>query len=394
MCLLLSLIVINQLEDIVSPPVEGKWKNFGEIGIYSTYGNNIFSPTWNPANCSFLKQHLVLFELFSIQTSFVNKYLWNSNKSEFLDDKTKSTIINSINKNFYVYKNVLGKEILSITYKKYTFTYITRGYWFSKTPKDIISWILFGNELEKKYNFSGGKSSTQIVNEFGLSIGLPFIKKDDVVVSCGIKLKYLRGASCLNVDSTRGIIETTWDTTINTAAFFLSSSDGGNGFGLDIGIAGFLHGKIYTGICIENLYNIISWDKNTLQRELLLDIFLDGTDSSMVKDISEIPAFRTYLPIEVKTIISYNLGNIRFTFLSLVGQYQTYSFSVCWKTLKYLSLNGGIRYSFFGLSPRFEVEIIPISQFKFSGGYHRREGVLFSKDGYNSTYFVSFMVSF
>ncbi len=380
MCLILYFL-IAQLDVFWGVSTTEEWKNFGEIGIYSVSKNGIFSPYWNPANCSFTKYPLFFLESFVVQTI-------EDTTSMFIDEEDKTNIMKAIKGNHYTYKNIFEKKVISINCKNYALTYINKAYRFSEISKDFFSLFLFGNELDRKYNISGGSGEIQIIDEYGVSTSLPFIKKNSITISSGIKLKYLKGISCTKVDSVCGIVETTWDTLINTSAFFFSSANGGNGVSIDVGIAGTLGEKIYAGISIENLYNTLNWSKNTIRKELLPDT-IDPLPFCMIENTYVIPAFKTRLPLSLRTAISYDLSIMTFNITNIFGQYWAHSGAISLKTCKYISLMGGIRYSFFGLSPIFEIELTPINNLKLSAGYHRIEGVLFSKKQYESAYNLS-----
>ncbi|MFA5033173.1 MAG: DUF5723 family protein [bacterium] len=336
------------------------YEGFGKAYIHSISKNDIQSVSWNPANYYLNPKNGTSLELFSVQTNFVNEQLLGkTGYNYYIDDEAKDKFFASIKGDYYTYKNISEKTVISVAYKNYAFTYKSRVYWDLKTPKDFYTLLLIGGPFpDTNYNLDGGKGTAQIVDEYGLNISLPPIKG----IFSGVRLKYLQGKSCSALDSSNGLIETTWDSIINTSEFFFSSAEGGNGFGIDFGIAGKWK-KFYTGLCIENLYSIINWTDSTLHEDQL--------DTTL---IYEVPSFKSHLPVSLRMASSYDLGVTRFIFATSFEKYWAFSVAASSELWKHILATGGFVYSFSSISPIIQIGFSPTKKIKLMIGYHTEEG--------------------
>jgi len=340
-------------------PSDKDRENLGKAYTHSISKNDIQSVSWNPANYYLNQKNGVSLELFSVQTNFVNENLLGKTEyNYYIDDEAKDKLFASIKGDYYTYKNISEKTVISVAYKNYALTYKSRVYWDLKTPKDLYTLLLIGTFPDTNYNLDGGKGTAQIVDEYGLNISIPPIKG----IFSGVRVKYLQGKSYSALDSSDGLI-TIFDSIINTSEFFFSSAEGGNGFGIDFGIAGKWK-KFYTGLCIENLYSIINWTDNTLHEEWLPDTNL----------IYETPAFKSHLPVSVRMASSYDLGITRFIFATSFEEYWAFSVAASSELWKHILATGGVVYSFSSISPIIQIGFFPTKKIKLMIGYHTEEG--------------------
>lgn len=353
--MLIFCLIIQFLSQGFLP--EKDWQSLGEAGIYCASTNGISSISWNPANYYLNKNKGVSLELFSTQTRFVNERLLNKEIEDpyYLDTETKDKFFSSIEGDYYSYKNIFEKAVISVAYKNYSFTYKSKMYWDSKIPKDLYLLIFCGNVLSR-FNLSGSKCSAHIIYEYGLNISFPSVKR----IYSGVRVKYLRGKSYASVDSSFGFIESSWDSTINTSEFFFSFANGGNGAGIDFGISGQWGQNFYTGLCIENLYSIVNWTDSAVS--VCEKLFWDttSTDSS---------SFTSRLPFSVRMASSYEVGIIRLILASSFEKYWAFSSTVSFKLWKHISATGGGIYSLSSILPIIEIGVSPSEKFKLSLGY-------------------------
>jgi len=258
------------------------------------------------------------------------KYLDNIQKMDFLSliEQTKPNEI-------YTSATV---DIFNITanYQKISsgFALSVRDRIFSNIDisRDVFDLALFGNELNRKYDFSSTAGTGYWFREYTFGYGFQFYKSGKAKVAFGINIKYLQGHAFYNVDCQDSEFITT-DSSLNGNIKINSTfsyidlfenftysifNNAGYGQACDIGF-GFTNQIISFGFAIKDI-GYLNWYKNVYETNISeTSIIKDITDKNERKPYDDIfnknknavDAKQINLPVSIQAGFSCNLNKTR-----------------------------------------------------------------------------------
>lgn len=255
-------------------------------------------------------------------------------------------------------------------------------------PKDYVEFLLFGNLLNKKYDFSETYFNVLWYREYSLSYARQIPKfKFMQSMAAGISIKLIHGYGFAELSRNKTFFTTNEDAKlfgeVNYQTKFAGvdlfkedednnfspfPSPAGSGIGLDIGLTGFVRDELSVGVALIDIGSI-SWKRNTYEQSGYatfnfddpksadeqfdsLDNVLKGTNEATGKFKSRLPAmlrigfayqfdkapFITSFPGELLVALDYNQG-----FNNLVGNttIPRFSLGVEYKPWKWLPIRTG-----------------------------------------------------
>jgi hypothetical protein len=192
---------------------------------------------------------------------------------------------------------------------------------------------LFGNELNKKYDFSSTSGTGYWFREYALGYGFQFYNSGETRAAIGINIKYLQGHAFYNIDCQDSEFTTT-DSTLNGNIkinstfsyidFFENSNysifnSAGHGQSLDLGLS-FTNETLSFGFILKDI-GYLSWSKNVFEIAINeTSIIRDITDKDerepyddiFNKNKNELDNKQVTLPMSIQVGFSYYLNKIRF----------------------------------------------------------------------------------
>jgi len=153
-------------------------------------------------------------------------------------------------------------------------------------PRTPIEIFLFGNEFDRSYRLDDADGEAWAALALSFSGAHAFqvdaLKDHFEVLAAGGTLKILRGFVYGNVVNSQGTIYTGREWIDGSGEVVTRYAEGGNGFALDLGLAGTIRGGWTVGLSVMHAFSRISWDKDTEERTNSFEV-----DPLNVKDISE-----------------------------------------------------------------------------------------------------------
>ena len=290
--------------------------------------------------------------------------------------------------------------------------------------KDVFDLVLFGNELNRKYDFSSTAGTGYWFREYTFGFGFQFYKSEKARLAFGINIKYLQGHAFYSVNCQDSEFTTTdsslnGNIKINSTFSYINLfenlpysilNNAGYGQAGDIGF-GFTNQIISFGFAIKDI-GYLNWYKNVYEINInetcLIRDITDKNERKTYDDIlnknkNEIYTKQMYLPISIHAGLSLDIGktkiSIPFLFsleysltlkndILLNKDLSLFNLGLEFKLINWFPLRAG--FVFGNISPRFSCGTgINTKYFDFDIGIGNIENIYFS----NSSKSVSLAIS-
>jgi len=169
--------------------------------------------------------------------------------------------------------------------------------------KDYFDLVLYGNPLDETVDFSNTWGDGYALGAATLSYGTPLASLGEARLSGGFIVRYLQGIYEMHVDEAYGNLSTSMVEISGEAYLATRTAEGGQGYGVDLGLALQTPGGLTLGLAVDNVQSSITWDRNverTEYRVTAADINLMNTslgDAVADADTSYVgEAYTTSLP--------------------------------------------------------------------------------------------------
>jgi hypothetical protein len=287
----------------------------------------------NPAYINSPDQPKNQLRFLSMNVDFTNNslkfsdYNTHFNTDPIWEHPQKTTILNLIPESGFQINTDLSVTPIQFYSQMFNISVYAQHFANSNLTKDIFDLALFGNELNRLYDFTQNQVNT--INYLGAAVGInyPIIKNSEVSqnnltdflqqLNLGARLHYQKGLFVTQTDSADGFILTTPDVFLASATLLQSVAQNASCFAFDIGATAVLPYNLTAGIALLNLNTGFSWqnpehrlfdikiDSFSTQRYLDLDFesidsFLTSVDSSY-----SIPSLKTSIPAQILLQTSY-----------------------------------------------------------------------------------------
>ena len=218
----------------------------------------------------------------------------------------------------------LGGRILAIYSRPFSLTVGGVGNGFVNFPKDALTFPFYGNTVIKEYDLDDLDAEGWGAASLDFAIAFPITQWTPAefdFVSVGITAKYLIGLQYQDIEESSGTLFTTDDYILADAHIQSRRSEGGSGYGLDLGIFGIYEKDWSLSFHLNNLFGEMYWSKNNLSESITYETdslfhLSDLTDLSEIDeyDSVSIGTFRTGLPRKATVAGAYHyLPNLTFT---------------------------------------------------------------------------------
>lgn len=292
-------------------------RSMGMGGAYTQAARGVESAFWNPANLGFSKNNekdlMALSAGFNAYNNALTLDQYNQYNGKFLTSQDKENILGSIPQdglNAAMEASVLG---LGLSWGNFALTISGKGTSDLLLPKDPIEVLFFGNEINDTILFNDSDGEAFASLDVGLSHGRTVWSKGEREVLCGITVRYVKGLFYQKVVESQGEIFALETGVTGGGDFAVHSANGGNGYGVDIGVAYQYNTNWNFGLTLDNLIGNIRWNKDTEENGYTLEIdslLAEDFDSdSLVVDESytqTIDPFSTAIPLVVRLGAAYH----------------------------------------------------------------------------------------
>lgn len=256
---------------------------------------------------------------------------------KILNENDKNNLLSLFNDNdaAKIFSSV-SAEILSVTanyreiYGGFAASIRERGLSHSLLPKDAFQLMLFGNSLNRNYNFDNLKGSGYWFREYSLGYGFQFLRSGSSMAALGLNVKYLSGNAIYSFYDTEAGFVTT-DTSLNGKMKFKALysyndyfenensyemfSSAGEGQSFDVGITYIPNNIITISAAVLDLGYII-WKKNVYEIDIdtsgIIKNITDENEYKPFEDIikrhkNKILKVTTNLPLTINAGVTINL---------------------------------------------------------------------------------------
>ena len=343
-------------------------RSMGMGDAYTCLAFGAEAPNWNPANLSITTEKMYSVNLLAIggflKNSVFSQKDYQSYNGEYLDSDQKQKIFGQIPHNGLTINGRVDAQILSFGYNSMALSISSNVSAKTKVGREIFNLVMFGNQVDKEYDFLPIKGDGIAYSTLSFAFGYPLPTNISWLSQAGVGVtaKYLRGTKYLKVINSKA----TSLTEIAGAQFqgnvLLRQSDGGNGFGLDLGFVGTINHQYRVGLVFENIPSIIYWNTRTketkaffkgdsLTVEKIQNVDVDSV-ITRVDSVYNIGAFSAGLPTVLRLGVARNFGNFLFSWdyeqgflnTSLSETIPQFAMGVEWRKLTWLRIRSGLTF--------------------------------------------------
>jgi hypothetical protein len=311
--LALSLLWLIPKDADASGSLSGR--SVGMAGAYTQAARGAESVFWNPANLGFSRGSDRNLEFLSLGVGAYNNAFtlsqYNRYNGEFLTTDDKEAILQDIPADGFsgsAEASILG---LGICWGNLAFTISGQGNSRLLFPKDPIEVLFFGNQINDTLVFTDSDGEAYASADFGLSYGRMVWKDGEKAILCGLGVRYVRGFAYQEVIRSQGEMVVLETGITGQGDFAVRSAQGGNGYGLDLGIT-FKHNQKWSfGVFLANVTSTIKWNRRTQEKGYVFrvdsllaedfDVDSLSVDESYTRDIG---SFTTHVPLLLRLGIS------------------------------------------------------------------------------------------
>ena len=298
----------------------------GLAGAYSAVGSGAESPWTNPANLSFDKAHPFNLTFLGVGIGVSNSAFsvaeYNRYNGAYLGKQYKKDILKSIPSSGLVIDSRGELGIVGIGIRRFAFgvSLINAGY--ANIAKDLFELALTGNELNRTYAFNPIRGDALSALCFAVSYGAPVRTslKNISRLGLGMTLKYYHGFGFAEMVHSHASSLTEYSSAAMDGDLELRTAQGGDGVGLDLGVAAGLYENYSISITLKNALNTIQWSKKTQRMDASFSLYTTGieeivtgkgeVDSILVSDDTtrNVARFSSRLPFVLNIGVAREIG--------------------------------------------------------------------------------------
>ncbi len=193
------------------------------------------------------------------------------------------------------------------------FTTTALGSGSGTLDKDFFDLVLFGNAPDETVDFSGTDGEAYGIACAGLSWGQPLTGLAGGQLAVGVTGRYIRGLYEVHVEEARGRVTTTMSSIDGEAYASAVVADGGEGYGLDLGLAWQKDG-LALGLVLDNAFSRLDWRGNVERTEyrVVLDASATALDDALADSDTTyaVNGYSTELPRRLRLGGALDLGSV------------------------------------------------------------------------------------
>lgn len=338
----LSLFAVNERTNL---------QGIGMGSTFTTIARGINTLGINPANLAYKNTYTFDINLlnFSFSTgsdlidlNLYNKYFTGdeNGKPVFLSENDKKEILKVFpsglaQTGFNFDFALLAFSLNAGNLGSFAFSALERAALSFLMPKDYLEFVLYGNPLNKKYDFSKTYFNAIWYREYSISYAHEIPDPNFNYLSAGISLKLIHGYAFADVSHNRTFLTTDEESKIsgkvdyqvkmagidllwkeNNERYSPFPKPAGTGLGIDFGFTGNISEILSVGVAIINVGKI-QWNSNTYEHSGYAEFSFDdpktakdqfdSLDKIFKNTKSKISSFKSSLPTVLRIGISYKL---------------------------------------------------------------------------------------
>ena len=248
---------------------QGAVRAWGMGGASTASSRGLEAVEYNPANLAFSEGTSI--GLAAVAVDVHNNALsldrYNEITGSYLDQADKAALLADVPENGLRLDAEAHASALGFQTGHFAFSINAIGAGQGNLDKDYFDLVLFGNQLDETVDFSNTWGEGYAVGSATLSMGQILAEGDGGRLSVGLNARYLQGLYEVHVEEAHGSLSTSMTEISGDAFVSTISSDGGQGYGMDLGLALQTENDWSFGLVMDNLYTRITWESNVEARE-------------------------------------------------------------------------------------------------------------------------------
>ncbi|MCP4292117.1 MAG: conjugal transfer protein TraF [bacterium] len=243
---------------------QGSVRSWGMGGTGVATARGLDAPNYNPANLAFSDGFSVglAAAAVDIHNNALSLDRYNEITGSYLDTAAKEQLLNDIPDSGFKLDGNVNASVLGLQAGSFALTFNAVGAGSGNLDKDYFDLVLFGNQLGETVDFSNTNGEGYALGSAGISYGGVLSTGERSRLSYGFSAKYLHGLYEMHIEEASGELHTGTEEISGEAYVSTISSEGGQGYGLDFGLALQAPKGWTLGLSMENLYTNIDWNRN------------------------------------------------------------------------------------------------------------------------------------
>jgi Family of unknown function (DUF5723) len=288
---------------------QGSVRSWGMGGTGAATARGLDAANFNPANLAFSEGFNVGLATAAVDvhnnTLSLDRY--NEITGAKLSTADKEQLLSEIPEDGLRLDADVKASVFGIQTGSFAVTFNALGAGSGNLDKDYFDLVLFGNQLGETVDFSNTSGEGYAIGSAAFSYGHVLHKSEESQLSLGLSAKYLQGAYEVHVEDAQGNLFTGMEEIAGQAYVSTITSEGGQGYGLDLGLAFQAPGGWTMGLSMENLYTKVTWDQNVEARDFRvqasdINALNDDLDNSIIDSDTTYAAdsYTTTLPRQMR----------------------------------------------------------------------------------------------
>ena len=275
----------------------------------------------NPAMLAFPYAFNFEFNLFSGQLTLYNNALNKAQIDDYfapgrtLSESDKQHLLQLIPQSGFRARAGARVNTLAVASRYFSLALVGMGAGRIRIPHEPFELALLGNEPGRNYQFNNLEGLGWAAAAALLSVGIPLHTTGSYpVTAIGVTAKYLNGFAYFETLNSQGQLQTAVGGIHLNGSLTARTSDGGQGFGLDLGFVTRFGTHVQLAFSMTNAVSRINWQRNNKLRYYSLQAdslsFPDQVSDSLIVDedsSSALGAFSTSLPRRFNAAFAYRL---------------------------------------------------------------------------------------
>ncbi len=288
---------------------QGSVRSWGMGGTGVATARGLNAVNYNPANLAFSDGFSLglAAAAVDVHNNAISLERYNEITGAHLDTAAKEQLLGDIPDSGFKLDADVQASIFGLQSGSFAFTFNAIGAGSGNLDKDYFDLVLFGNQLGESVDFDNTHGEGYAVGSAAISYGGVLRTGEQSRLSYGLSAKYLYGIYEMHVEEAYGSLHTNLEEIAGQAYVSTISSEGGQGYGLDLGFALQAPKGWTLGLSMENLYTNINWDQNVEFNEYRVDAsginaLNDDIDNAVVNTDTTyaLGGYSTTLPRELR----------------------------------------------------------------------------------------------
>jgi len=253
--LLLALLIPSLVQ------AQGAVRAWGMGGAHTAAARGLEAAEYNPAALAFSSGTTVglATAAVDVHNNAFSLDRYNEITGAHLNSADKAQIMSDIPDGGLTLDADVRASVFGVQNGNYAVSFGGFGSGQGNLDKDYFDLVLYGNTPGETIDFSNTWGEGYSYGSAAVSYGHILKDGDTTRLSAGFTARYLQGIYEVHVEDAYGQLTTTM-TEISGEAFVSTlSSSGGQGYGLDLGLALEMAGGLSVGLVVDNLTTRIDW---------------------------------------------------------------------------------------------------------------------------------------